>query len=87
MCSQNSSVYCAVRQTNNYFFQLRFFYEMNSFEGTHEKPILRRDDIKYLLENTTFDEYDIREWFREFVKVQGVPKNCGRIILIFSIYN
>ena len=42
---------------------------MNSFEGNLEKPILRRDDIKYLLENTTFDEYDIREWFREFVKV------------------
>ena len=31
--------------------------------------MLRRSDIDFLLENTDFDEYDIREWFREFLKV------------------
>ena len=32
-------------------------------------PMLLKADVTYLLENTTFDEYDIREWFREFIKV------------------
>ena len=32
-------------------------------------PLLQKADVTYLLENTTFDEYDIREWFREFIKV------------------
>ena len=31
--------------------------------------MLLKADVTYLLENTTFDEYDIREWFREFIKV------------------
>merc|ERR1719270_3362237 len=31
-------------------------------------PMLLKADVTYLLENTTFDEYDIREWFREFIK-------------------
>ena len=30
---------------------------------------LSRDDIDFLLEKTSFDEYDIREWFRAFIKV------------------
>ena len=33
------------------------------------RPILHKEDIAFLLENTDFDEYDIREWFREFLKV------------------
>ena len=36
------------------------------------RPILRKEDIAFLLENTDFDEYDIREWFREFLKVMNV---------------
>ena len=32
-------------------------------------PMLLKEDVTYLLDNTTFDEYDIREWFREFIKV------------------
>lgn len=36
-------------------------------------PMLLKADVTYLLENTTFDEYDIREWFREFIKA-GCPK-------------
>ena len=28
-----------------------------------------REDIEFLLEKTDFDEYDIREWFRAFIKV------------------
>ena len=31
--------------------------------------MLSKSDISTLLENTDFDEYDIREWFREFLKV------------------
>ena len=31
--------------------------------------MLLKEDVTYLLDNTTFDEYDIREWFREFIKV------------------
>ena len=31
--------------------------------------LLTKEDIKYLLANTDFDEFDIREWFREFLKV------------------
>ena len=31
--------------------------------------MLTKEDIKYLLDNTDFDEFDIREWFREFLKV------------------
>ena len=38
-------------------------------EHNRKRPLLQKDDIIYLLENTTFDEYDIREWFREFIKV------------------
>ena len=30
---------------------------------------LSREDIDFLLEKTSFDEYDIREWFRAFIKV------------------
>ena len=37
-------------------------------------PMLVKEDVTYLLENTTFDEYDIREWFREFIKVSTCPK-------------
>ena len=33
------------------------------------EAMLSKSDISYLLENTDFDEYDIREWFREFLKV------------------
>ena len=33
------------------------------------KTMLSKSDISTLLENTDFDEYDIREWFREFLKV------------------
>ena len=33
------------------------------------QAILTQEDITFLLENTDFDEYDIREWFREFLKV------------------
>ena len=40
-------------------------------EHNRKRPLLQKDDIIYLLENTTFDEYDIREWFREFIKVGG----------------
>ena len=32
--------------------------------------MLSKSDISSLLENTDFDEYDIREWFREFLKVK-----------------
>ena len=31
--------------------------------------ILTQEDITFLLDHTDFDEYDIREWFREFLKV------------------
>ena len=31
--------------------------------------VLSNEDINFLLTNTEFDEYEIREWFREFVKV------------------
>ena len=30
---------------------------------------LSNKDITFLLAHTDFDEYDIREWFREFLKV------------------
>ena len=50
-------------------------------EHNRKRPLLQKDDIIYLLENTTFDEYDIREWFREFIKVGLVSissvKVCG----------
>ena len=39
-----------------------FFYNVCIFS-------LSRDDIDFLLEKTSFDEYDIREWFRAFIKV------------------
>ena len=32
--------------------------------------MLLKSEISFLLENTDFDEYDIREWFREFLKVK-----------------
>ena len=33
--------------------------------------IFSREDIDFLLEKTSFDEYDIREWFRAFIKVMA----------------
>ena len=49
-----------------FFDNLRLLLEyFDGFPG----PMLRRSDIDFLLENTDFDEYDIREWFREFLKV------------------
>lgn len=48
-------------------------YEVSMYPDSWEddliRPILRKEDIAFLLENTDFDEYDIREWFREFLKV------------------
>ena len=45
---------------NNFVFTMFVFYVFFS---------LSRDDIDFLLEKTSFDEYDIREWFRAFIKV------------------
>ena len=39
-------------------------------ETRRPRPALLKEDVAYLLEKTTFDEYDVREWFREFIKVQ-----------------
>ena len=39
-------------------------------EPRRPRPALLKEDVAYLLEKTTFDEYDVREWFREFIKVQ-----------------
>ena len=52
-------------------------------EHNRKRPLLQKDDIIYLLENTTFDEYDIREWFREFVKV-GCYINTFQIRIVIS---
>ena len=41
-------------------------------------PMLLKADVTYLLENTTFDEYDIREWFREFIKAGC--RTCTEVI-------
>ena len=38
-------------------------------DSSLRQVILTQEDITFLLENTDFDEYDIREWFREFLKV------------------
>ena len=38
-------------------------------DSSLRQVILTKEDITFLLENTDFDEYDIREWFREFLKV------------------
>ena len=38
-------------------------------DSSLRQAILTQEDITFLLENTDFDEYDIREWFREFLKV------------------
>ena len=55
------------------------------------RPILHKEDIAFLLENTDFDEYDIREWFREFLKVlktvDNVANNRGpRLGSKFTLY-
>ena len=34
-----------------------------------ETAYITKEDINLLLEETDFDEFDIREWFREFLKV------------------
>ena len=45
-------------------------------------PMLLKADVTYLLENTTFDEYDIREWFREFIKAGcSEEKSNGKLDL------
>ena len=49
----------AVYDNNSFFYNVCF---LNVFS-------LSRDDIDFLLEKTSFDEYDIREWFRAFIKV------------------
>ena len=38
-------------------------------DSSLRQVILTKEDITFLLENTDLDEYDIREWFREFLKV------------------
>ena len=38
-------------------------------DSSLRQVILTQEDITFLLENTDLDEYDIREWFREFLKV------------------
>ena len=32
-------------------------------------PVLRDEDVRYLLKNTNYKEAEIREWFREFIMV------------------
>ena len=39
-------------------------------EPRRPRPALLKEDVAYLLEKTTFDEYDVREWFREFIKAR-----------------
>ena len=38
-------------------------------DSSLRQVILTQEDITFLLDHTDFDEYDIREWFREFLKV------------------
>ena len=42
-------------------------------EARRPRPALDKEDVAYLLEKTTFDEYDVREWFREFIKARQTP--------------
>ena len=42
-------------------------------ETRRPRPALLKEDVAYLLEKTTFDEYDVREWFREFIKARQTP--------------
>ena len=42
---------------------------MNNIVSILAVDFLSREDIDFLLEKTSFDEYDIREWFRAFIKV------------------
>ena len=42
-------------------------------ETRRPRPALLKEDVAYLLEKTTFDEYDVREWFREFIKTRQTP--------------
>ena len=43
---------------------------------TANHATISNQDIQFLLKNTDFDEYDIREWFREFLKVIIRSLNC-----------
>ena len=49
-------------------------------------PLTQRD-VDFLLKETTFDEYEIREWFRAFIKVLKmmmiiVPLLLGLMIIV-----
>ena len=34
------------------------------------QAMITKEDIIFLMDNTDFDECDIREWFKEFLKVK-----------------
>ena len=46
--------------------------------------MLSKSDIISLLENTDFDEYDIREWFREFLKVRNIDHIYFIFVLVYN---
>ena len=62
------------------------FQELSTeYEACGNAATITKDDIAFLLENTDFDEYDIREWFREFLKVFLIKFNVMIVINNLSL--
>ena len=51
------------------------------------QAMITKEDIIFLMDNTDFDECDIREWFKEFLKVKlRLPNKRTNYSIYYTVH-